>query len=176
MAHLLNRVNRGEYERALALLAAQRKETVLELGFGGGVGVRALLAAGANVIASEPSVEMRERAYRYFSGALADGRLEVWPHAAEALPERRVERALSLNTVYFWDDIEAGFANLARMVSGRVVLGIASVEHLREVGFHEHGFRVEPVDWYAERLALAGFSTRVERVEKTPASMLIGDR
>lgn len=176
MAHLLNRVNRGEYERALAALDAQPGETVLELGFGGGVGVRELLDAGAHVIASEPAVKMRERAYRRFSRTLAEGRLEVWPHTAESLPERKVDRALSMNTVYFWDDVEAGFANLARMVTNRVVLGIADTDHLREVGFDELGFRVEAIEWYETRLAAAGFATHVQSVEKSPSSMLVGDR
>lgn len=163
MAHFLNKMNGADYRRALARLDAQPGETVLELGFGGGVGVEALLDAGAKVIASEPAEAMRERAFRRFSSALARGELEVWPHPAEALPERPVARALSMNTVYFWADIERGFANLRAMVERRVVLGVASPQHLVDAGFDEQGFRVRPVEWYGERLVAAGFRVEVER-------------
>lgn len=177
MAHLLNRMNRDDYLRALAALATKPGEKVLELGFGGGTGVDRLLQKGVKVIASEPSEEMRVRGYRKWARPLGNGTLTIWPHAAEELPDTVVDRALSMNTVYFWKDIDAGFANLQRMVSKRVVLGIASIEHLREVGFVDEGFRVEDVSWYEERLSAAGF---VCSVEKDPAgkgtSLLIGDK
>ncbi len=176
MAHLLNRLNGADYQRALKRLDARAGETVLELGFGGGIGVRALLKAGVRVIASEPAVDMRSRAHRRFSRALATGQLEVWPHAAEQLPQRDVDRALSMNTVYFWDDIDTGFANLRRMVTRRVVLGIAHPQHLQEVGFAAHGFRTESIDWYAGRLDSAGFRTRIEPAPSpNSAGLLIGE-
>jgi len=176
MAYLLNRMNGSDYRAALAQLDARPDETILELGFGGGVGVRALLDAGAQVIASEPAVAMRARAHRRFSEALAEGRLEVWPHPAEALPERQVDGALSMNTVYFWQDIDAGFTNLRRMVTRRVVFGIAAPSHLRDAGFEDEGFRVKPIDWYAERLSAAGFEAHVAvRPRGTSAGVLVGD-
>ncbi len=162
MAHLLNRFNASDYRRALDLLKAEAGQTVLELGFGGGVGVEALLGRGLRVIASEPSLAMRARAHRRWAWPLAEGRLELWPHAAEDLPERAVDAALSMNTVYFWRDVDAGFLRLRGMLGGRaspgqLVLGIAPAAHLRDAGFSEEGFRVEELDWYCQRLEHAGF-------------------
>lgn len=175
MLHLLNRVNRGEYDHALTHLGAKPRETVLELGFGGGVGVAALLNSGANVVAAEPSVAMRAAAHRKFARALAEERLEVWSNSAETLPDRTVDRALSLNTVYFWQDIDQGFANLARMVRTRIVLGIATPEHLRQAGFDQEGYRVEPVTWYEARLQAVGFESRIVPLPNGIASLLIGE-
>lgn len=184
MAHVLNRLNGPDYQLALGALGATANETVLELGFGGGVGVGALLDAGVHVIASEPSEPMRERAYRRFSKALASGALEVWPYPAEELPgpedlpgvePRVVHRALSMNTVYFWEDIDAGFAKLRRLVKTRVVFGIAQPSHLTRVGFAEEGFRVEDIEWYAEHLAAAGFAISIVPARKGTTGLLIGD-
>ncbi|MCP4444811.1 MAG: hypothetical protein GY811_05625 [Myxococcales bacterium] len=61
MARLLNRVNAESYHRALCALDAQHSESVLELGFGGGLGVDALLTEGVRVVAAEPSESMRAR-------------------------------------------------------------------------------------------------------------------
>ncbi len=87
-----------------------------------------------------------------------------------------MDRALSLYTVYFWRDIEAGFANLAKMVTKRAVFGIAPPAHLREAGFDKEGFRLESVEWYAERLEAAGFRCVTEPAP-TPHScaLLVGD-
>ncbi len=176
MAHLLNRMNGDSYRRALMALEAKHGERVLELGFGGGAGVEALLAKGAQVIAAEPSESMRARAYRRWSWPLARGELRVWPCGAEELPEEPVDRALSLNTVYFWRDIDLGFANLARMVKSRVVLGIAPPSHLEQAGFAKEGFRLESVDWYRERLQAAGFECHIRPAPgEHSCALLIGN-
>src|SRR5690606_25139232 len=126
-------------------------------------------------IASEPAVAMRARAHRHFSRALAEGRLTVWPHPAEELPDEPVDRALSVNTVYFWRDVRVGFENLRRMVRARLVLGIAPPAHLKEVGFDLEGYRVEPIEWYAEELAATGFVPTIVPLEDVEADLLVGD-
>ena len=164
MAWLLNRRNRSNYKRALNLLAVQPGEHVLELGFGGGLGLKPLLAAGAIVTAADPAVAMRARALRKHYRAVAEGRLVVVDARSEALPEGPFDAAISMNTVYFWTDVPASMAELRR-ACGRVVLGIASTKHLQEVGFSESGFRVEPAEWYGEALTQAGFKVRLERAD-----------
>ena len=81
-----------------------------------------------------------------------------------------------MNTVYFWQDVDAGFRNLHRMVETRLVLGIGAPHHLREMGFEDEGFRVEPVEWYADRLEAAGFRPTVLSSPNGDMSLLVGER
>lgn len=176
MARLLNFSNAKDYQRALDALGTMPGDTVLELGFGGGVGVDALLRQGVHVMAKEPSLSMRARAYRRWAWQLAQGQLEVGPQGAEELTDERVSRALSLNTVYFWRNIELGFSQLRRVVETRVVLGISPPDNLLAMGFKEQGYRVETVQWYQERLASAGFQcTVIAAPQPGSCSLLIGD-
>jgi len=172
MAWLLNTGNAAEYAHVLNQMEVDLSH-VLELGFGGGVGLHQLLSRGATVTGVEPSAEMRVRAFRKFAEPLADERLHIRAGRAEALPDGPFDQALSLNTVYFWEDVDAGMSELRRVVRQTVWLGVASTDHLRQMRFHESGFRVEPPEFYAERLQEAGFEVRVQ-ASTGPSSLVIG--
>ena len=174
MAHLLNRANSADYAVAVRRLPLYAGDEVLELGFGGGVGVAALLAQGARVTGVEPSLEMRARAYRKHAWALAEGRLVIAAGRAEALPDGPFAHAISMNTVYFWDDVDAGMAELRRAVSSTVLLGVALPEQLTDMQFSESGFRIQTPEWYAEALLRAGFSVAVEHGGPASCSFVIG--
>ncbi|MEZ4321900.1 MAG: class I SAM-dependent methyltransferase [Myxococcota bacterium] len=173
MAHLLNRGNRSSYAHALARLSTGPGDHVLELGFGGGLALPPLLASGAHVTGVEPAVAMRARALRKHAWDIAEGRLQILDARAEALPDGPFTHALSLNTVYFWDDVPAGMAELHRTVRGTVLLGVSSPEHLVHMGFPDSGFRVEPPAFYGDALADAGFTVRLEPPDAEPGCTLV---
>lgn len=176
MAHLLDWSNGSEYGKALTRLPVKPGDVVLELGFGGGVGLRGLLDQGARVVGVEPAIAMRVRAIRKLAQAMAEGRLEVRDGRAEALPDGPFDHALSMNTVYFWDDVPAAMAELARTVRDTVVLGVGPTDHLNDMGFREEGYRVEEPNWYAARLADAGFEVSIEPLGPPVHSSLVVGR
>lgn len=140
----------------------RRDESVLELGFGGGALLQDLLAAGAQVAGVDASAAMVERARRRFRKAIAAGRLSVAEGVAEALPlpAASVDKACSVNSLYFWADPALAVAEFARVLrpGGRLVLVFQSAEQVRAWPGHHYGFtahdEAEVVNW----LRAAGFT------------------
>ena len=166
-------LNKGNHHAVLAAVAAsevQAGESAADLGFGGGVGLRALLdevGTRGHVHGVEISETMLEGARRRFSRDIAGGRLVLSPGDLTALPltDGSLDAAITTNTVYFVEDLPRAFAEIARVVrpGGRVVVGIGDPDHMRSFPFTEHGFRLRPVDEVAGLLEAAGFGAPTDR-------------
>jgi SAM-dependent methyltransferase len=87
---------------------------VLEVGYGPGGLVRLLLnrTAAASVVGVDPSPAMRDQAKRV--NKKADLRLGTAEQTG--LDDASVDRVVSVNTVAIWPDLEAGIAELHRVV------------------------------------------------------------
>jgi len=146
---------------ALEMLDPRPGERVLEVGFGGGGLLAASISAGAVTVGVDISEEMVARARRRFPGA------ELHCARAERLPlaDASVSKAVSLNSLYFWADPAAAFAELARVTSpgGRLVVGFEPAEELRKWPGHRHGFRLFDVAEAAGRMRRAGFEAIEEK-------------
>ena len=70
---------------------------------------------------------MRALAIRRQAAAIAAGRVEVRPGeaAATGLPDAAVDLVVTINTVAIWADLDAGMAEIARVLrpGGRVAVG-----------------------------------------------------
>jgi SAM-dependent methyltransferase len=104
----------------LELLDVQRGDRVLEIGFGPGVLIEQLASRSpaSHISGVEPSPTMRDAAARLNREAIATGRVELREGTAEAtgLPDASFDRVVSVNTVAFWPDLDAGVRELARVV------------------------------------------------------------
>lgn len=124
-AWLFNRSNAPENEAAVRALDLAGDESVLDLGFGGGASFPHLFEAlpDGTIIGVEPVAAMIERARSTWAEDVASGRLELRPGSAAdlGLPAGSIDAALTVNTVYFWSDLAAGFAELRRVLVTRTV-------------------------------------------------------
>lgn len=123
---------------AFRALETRPGEAVLDLGIGGGALSRRLVRAGAAVTGVDPSPVLLDRARRRMPGALfLEGH-----GAAIPLPDAAMDKAASVNTLYFWADPGAVMAELARVLrpGGRLVLGFQTAEAVRAWPGHVHGF------------------------------------
>jgi arsenite methyltransferase len=148
-ARLLNKGNRPTITAATEALGLTGGETVADVGFGGGLGLDLLLAAvgeSGTVHGIEPSADMLERARKQRSEAVANGRLVLHEATMDALPlaDGSLDGWISLNTIYFIEDLAPAFADLARVLSpsGSGVLGVADPDWLASQPFAKHGFTV----------------------------------
>jgi arsenite methyltransferase len=125
----LNRLHRDVIRAAIDLLDPVPGETVADVGFGGGIGLRMLLtevgARGAvhGVEVSELSVNRAKLLYR---SAIRRGRLHVHQAPVEALPMAAgsVDALLTANTIHHFADLGTAFRSIAEVLKpgGRLVV------------------------------------------------------
>ena len=125
---LLNRVNAEMNREVLADLPPGAGHRVLEIGFGGGDLMSALLRAPAAKVAgvevSDPSLDAGRRR---FGGEIASGRLTLARAGVEAMPFEAgaFDRVYSCNTLYFWPELAGPLAEIGRVMApgGRLAVG-----------------------------------------------------
>ncbi|UUZ58658.1 methyltransferase domain-containing protein [Nocardioides sp. B-3] len=167
VARGLNKGNGTVVREAVAASGAAPGQTVADLGFGGGVGLRLLpdeVGSTGIVQGVEISQTMLATARRRFAADLVSGRLVLSPGDLTALPlpDGSLDSVVTTNTAYFVEDPARAFSEIARVLrpGGRVVVGIGDPDHMRTFPFTAHGFRLRPVDDVVELLTGAGFRGR----------------
>jgi arsenite methyltransferase len=162
VARGLNRGNRPTIEAAVAALPDGPDVALADVGFGGRLGLRLLLARPdvAEVHGVEISTTMLARARAEFAEDVAAGRLHLHDASMTALPvtAESLDGVLSVNTIYFIDDLNGALSELARTLkrSGRVVLGIGDPQAMEGMSFTAHGFRVRPIEAIEDAIDRAG--------------------
>jgi len=165
VALLLNKGNATQNESTIAALELQPDHAVLDVGFGGGVSFHALLAAckEGKVCGVEISEDMVARANKRWRAQIEAGRMEIQAGGADSLPwsDGTFDRILTVNTLYFWPDLDAGLADMVRVLKpgGRFVASVTPAELLTRVGFDTMGFRTDGPEQHADACRRAGFAT-----------------
>lgn len=126
MGWLMRHGNDAEQRDVLSVLRPAAGERVVEVGYGPGGLVTALLDAGTDVVGVDPSAEMRAMARRRNRAAVDDGRADLRTGTAEAtgLDGGQADAVVAVNNVVMWSDLAAGFAELHRVLrpGGRMVV------------------------------------------------------
>lgn len=160
---MMNRRNRRTIAAAVDALSPAPGTVVADIGFGGGFGIGLLLdrvGMPGRVHGIEVSTTMLSRATRHFRSEIADGRLTL--HAASLtdlpLPNASLDGAITVNTIYFIDDLVRAFSELGRALKAadHVVVGVADPDWMRSQPAVNHGFRIRPVSTVVDAAAAAG--------------------
>lgn len=165
---LLNLANAGINRRAVELLEVSPEHRALDVGFGGGVALAHLVAGGAFAAGIDHSEAAVRAARRRFRKEIAAGVVRVEEASVEEMPfgDASFDRALTVNTIYFWPDPEHALREICRVLApgGHLVVGTDLRGTPEPIAKHGFTFYSE-----AEELGLlsaAGYTDlRLEREE-----------
>lgn len=166
----LNRGNRPIIIAAVDAAEPSDGGTVADIGFGGGAGLALLLdrvGSTGVVHGIEISATMLAGARRRFAKQVKDTSLQLHEATMQQLPlpDGSVDAAVSTNTIYFVDDLDAALSELARVLrpGGRLALGVGDPAAMAKMPFTKHGFTVRPISEVVESLDRAGFTAVEDR-------------
>jgi arsenite methyltransferase len=167
IARMLNKANRPMVAPTVDALELRAGEVGGDIGFGGGVALELLLdrvGPAGRVYGVDLAPAMVSRAAARFA---KDARLRVYEGSITELPlgDAMIDGVSSTNTIYFVDDLDKAFAEVARVLTpgGRFALGIGDPDMMRKMPVTEHGFRIRPVDEVLAALAAAGLTVKDHR-------------
>jgi len=166
-------------DEVVDLIDPEPGERLVDVGAGLGAGAVRAAAAGARVIAVEPTPFMRRVLVLRRAFSRHRSELEVVDGAAEAIPaaDGSVDAIVAVNTMHHWLDVERGVAEIARALrpGGRILLvdedfdNPSHPEHERFGSDHDHehhGFTAVDAQQIADLLRAAGL-TGVETLDRT---------
>jgi ubiquinone/menaquinone biosynthesis C-methylase UbiE len=132
---IMARLNADMEHAGVELLGLHGDERALEIGYGPGTGISALLAAlpDGRVAGIDPSPVMWRQASRR-TGTSKRVDLRIGEVSSLPWPDAEFDGILAVNTTQFWPDLEADVAEVLRVLApgGRIVIA------LRTRGRHGH--------------------------------------
>jgi SAM-dependent methyltransferase len=149
-AMVMNRGNLRLNRYCIQALQLQPDDHVVDIGFGGGASFGMVLAklGSGSLTGVDPSEDMVARARRIFGRQCRSGRLRVVGGVAGSLPlgAGSMDKALAVNTLYFWPDLAGGFEEIRRVLrpGGFLAVGMRpqdSMGFFRDYGFHIYSER-----------------------------------
>jgi arsenite methyltransferase len=165
LARGLNRGNRTFVAAAVGAAGLRPGDVGADIGFGGGVGLELLMAEvgpSGTVQGVDVSATMVDAARRRFAASCASGILSIERGSVLELPlaDSSVDGAITVNTLYFVDDLSRAFAEFARVLrpGGRVVVGIGDPDSMARMRVTAHGFRLRPVEEVLAAMSSAGLT------------------
>jgi len=179
---MMNRHNARMNAFALRQLDLEPTDHVLEIGFGGGVILPSLLDATAFVAGLDRSSDVICWAKQRFSKQIRSGRADFRQGNVEALPFSPAvfDKVCTVNTIYFWTSLEAGFVEIYRVLKprGRMAVGFLPKERMDRMRMPEDIFTTRAPLEVVTAITAAGFKdVLIERPQPdTPWNVVVAAR
>src|SRR6185503_2611988 len=120
IAFVMARETWAQNQRAIEMLEIGDGNHVLDVGCGPGRSLAKLAALAPNgrVVGADPSELMTEIAVRRNRALVKSGRASVVIASAASLPfpDETFDKALCVHVLYFWNDLEVAFREIARVL------------------------------------------------------------
>ncbi len=160
----LNRSNAALYTAVLARLAVQERERILEIGFGNGHEIGRLISGAPGLVYTGVDVSETMVAEAALRNAvpIENGQVTLRHASSSTLPFSGglFDKALALNTIYFWDNPVVDLTEIRHVLrgDGRLVLGAIAPWSTKNREHYRHGFRFYNVEELTTLCKKAGFS------------------
>ena len=184
IAERLSRINEQVNHAVFRLLALQDGMGLLEIGFGNGKLLDALMQRAENLTYTgiDISATMVSEAVRNNASFVAAGRAAFHLAAADAIPfpDATFDRVFAVNVIYFWPQPESALREIRRVLcpTGTSIIAAVDPETAKTEDYArpEFGFHIRDQETLAELHRNAGFSDvaieRHEEVVTTPEGKL----
>jgi SAM-dependent methyltransferase len=178
IAFIMSRETWAENKRAIDALGIEESDHVLDIGCGHGRSLAALAARAqkGRIAGVDPSELMAEIAVQRNRELVKARRVVVATAGAEQLPfaDAAFDKALCVHVVYFWEDLDAAFREIARVLKlgGRLALVFRTNDD-------EAAVRAFPADVYRfpsltdVRSALMGAGFAVDRTDERGGGLML---
>jgi ubiquinone/menaquinone biosynthesis C-methylase UbiE len=172
ISKLMNRRNAAINSFAVQQLDLRPSDRVLEIGFGGGVALPALISRCAFVAGLDRSHDVVKLANIHFSRIVEEDRAEFRVGSVGAIPydSGAFTKVLTVNCVYFWKGLENSLKEIFRVLKpgGYVALGFLPKEHMDRMGMPADIFKSRTPDELAQALVQTGFRAIRTALPPTP--------
>ncbi|WP_225730432.1 MULTISPECIES: class I SAM-dependent methyltransferase [unclassified Nocardia] len=176
VAVILNRGNGRSIAAAVDAAEVAKGATAADIGFGGGAGLPLLLnrvGPDGSVHGIELSPDMLAHARRRYAAEIAADRLRITAGSLTELPlaDASLDAAITVNTIYFIDDLDSVCAELVRVIrpGGRLVVGIGDPEVMARMPFAPYGnITLRPVPEVIAALEKTGCTVEHRRLPVPP--------
>jgi ubiquinone/menaquinone biosynthesis C-methylase UbiE len=157
-----------------------RGDHVLDIGCGPGRSLATLanLAPEGRVVGADPSALMAELAVRRNSALVRARRVEIVMASAASLPfaDAAFDKALCVHVLYFWNDLNRAFAEIARVLKpgGKLVLFFRTSADVKAVqAFPAEVYRFPSLNEVIASLGEAGLAVEQSHEPATTPLLLV---
>jgi SAM-dependent methyltransferase len=170
VSDMMERVNAALIDAAFTRLDPQADDRIVEIGPGNGGHIEAVLtrAPRLTLVGIDISPTMTAAARERNAMLLARGRIALTTADVASIPYENAsfDKAIAINSVYFWPDLLASLREIRRVLrdEGKLVIAAMTPEASLSMPFSRHGFRVYGPTTFREACFEAGFDhVQIER-------------
>jgi ubiquinone/menaquinone biosynthesis C-methylase UbiE len=182
VGEMMNEGNLHINLNTIEALHPEPNDTILEIGMGNGFFVKAILAAADSVkyTGCDFSEAMVEEARKRNAQFVQSGQATFHTASADKLPfaDETFDKIFTINTIYFWDDQPAVFAELRRVLKpkGQLLIAVRPKSVMQHYSFVKYGFNMFTKEELAQLVSAHHFIVTETLEKEEPEQELNGEK
>jgi cyclopropane fatty-acyl-phospholipid synthase-like methyltransferase len=161
---VMRKMNNKIYDVIIDKMTIKDHETIFEIGYGHGIGIKKILDKNdCQISGIDFSETMHKEASKRNQKYIKEGKAALFygDFLNQEMPAQSFDKIFCLNVVYFWDDLEIPFSRIKNGLKkdGNFHLYMdAPVQLVQQGLIHEGIFKMYTIDEIIDNLKKAGFT------------------